>query len=122
MFDEETNKSLFNPISEEELVGVMKSIKKDKCPGPYGWTFDFFLHFFEIIKHDLLRMVEASRISGSIHQITSSTQIALIPKKQEADSFLDFRPISLCNISFKIITKIIAGRIKATVAKFITKD
>jgi len=67
-------------------------------------------------------MVEASRISGSIHHITSSTLIALIPKKLEADSFKDFRPISLCNITFKIITKIIAERIKATLSSFLSKD
>lgn len=67
-------------------------------------------------------MVEAARIFGSIHHITSSTQIALIPKKLEANTFKDFRPISLCNISFKIITKIIAERIKATLAGSITRD
>jgi len=100
----------------------MKAFKKDKCPGPDGWTIEFFNHFFDIIKQDLLRMVEESRISGSIHQLTSSTQIALIPKKVDAESFHDFRPISLCNITFKIIKKIIAERIKATLATFLTKD
>lgn len=95
---------------------------KDKCPGLDGWTIEFFIHFFDLIKHDLLRMVEGSRISGSIHQLTSSTLIALIPKKMEAESFQDFRPISLCNISFKIISKIITERIKVTLSRFLTKD
>lgn len=78
--------------------------------------------FFYLIKQDLLRMVEASRMTGSIHHITTSTLIALIPTKGDAKSFHDFRSISLCNISFKIITKIIAQRIKATLASFLTKD
>ena len=112
----------FSPITEEELLETMKSFKKDKCPGPDCWTIEFFIHFFDLIKHDLLRMVKGSRISGSIHQITSSTQIALIPKKMEAEYFQDFRPISLCNISFKIISKIIAERIKVTLSRFLTKD
>eukprot|EP00253_Pinus_taeda_P017832 PITA_17832 len=59
---------------------------------------------------------------GSIHNIISSTLITLIPKNAEADSFQDFRPISLCNILFKIISKIIAERLKSTLASFITKD
>lgn len=113
---------LFGPISEDELLGIMKSFKKDKCPGLNGWTIDLFIHFFNLIKHDLLRIVEASQISGSIHHIMTSTLIALIPKKPEAESFKDFRPISLCNITFKIITKIIAERIKSTLACFLTKD
>lgn len=100
----------------------MKAFEKDKCPGPDGWTIEFFIHFFDIIKLDLLRIVEATRISGSIHHITSSTQIAVIPKKLEAYTFKDFRPIFLCNITFKIITKIIVERIKATLAVSLSKD
>lgn len=122
MFDDERNESLFQPVIEDELMGVPKAFKKDKCLGPDGWTIEFYIHFFYIIKQDLLRMVEASRISGSIHPITSSTHITLISKKLEAVSFQDFRPISLCNISFKIITKIIVERIKETLATFLPKD
>jgi len=66
--------------------------------------------------------VEASRLSGSIHPHTSSTYIALIPKNEEPESFLDFRPISLCNITFKIISKIIAERIKGTLASSLSPN
>lgn len=103
MFDDTKNDELFRPISKGELLEVLKAFKKEKCLGPDGWTVEFILHFFDIMKTDLLRMVEATRMSSSIHHITSSTQIALIPKKLDADSFKDFRPISLSNISFKII-------------------
>jgi len=122
MFDDEKNKEIFRPITEEELLGVMKAFKKDKCPSPDGWTIEFYIHFFDIIKLGLLRMVEASTIFGSIHHTTSSTQIVLIPNNQEAVSFKDFRQISLCNISFKIITKIIAEWIKAILARSLTRD
>jgi len=38
MFDEVQNESLFQQVTEEELLGVMKSFQKDKSPGPDGWT------------------------------------------------------------------------------------
>lgn len=122
MFNEDGNEMLFKPVTKEELFWVLKTFKKDKSPGSDGWTIEFLTHFFELIKHDHLRMAEASRMSGNIYHITSSTLIALIPKKLESKSFNDFRPISLCNISFKIIAKIFVERIKGNLASFLTKD
>jgi len=89
----------------------MKGFKKDKSPGPDGWTIEF-IHFYDLFKEDLLSMVEASRISGNINSAITATFIALIPKSDRADAFSDVRPISLCNILFKIISKIIAERMK----------
>eukprot|EP00253_Pinus_taeda_P025007 PITA_25007 len=122
MFDNDINDSIYQPISEDELHRILKVFSKDKCPSPDGWTIEFFLHFFDLIKHDLIQMIEDSRITGCIHPHTSSTLIALIPKKRDADSFSDYRPISLCNISFKIISKIIAERIKGSLATHLSKD
>ena len=84
MFDEETNDKNFHPIFEEELLGIMKSFKRDKCPGPDGWTIEFFTHFFDLFKADLLRMIEGSRMASSINPKVASTNIALISKKDEA--------------------------------------
>lgn len=106
MFDEEINDKNFHPVSEEELLGIMKSFKRDKCPGPDGWRIEFFVQFFDLFNADLLRMIEGSRMSGSINPKVASTNIALIPKKEKAESFMDFQWISLCNISYKIIAKV----------------
>ncbi len=116
MFNDTINDEIFLPVTEDELHRILKAFSKDKCPGPDGWTIEFFLHFFDLIKLELLKMIEDSRINGFIHTQSTSTLIALIPKKRDADTFSDFRPISLCNISFKIISKIIAERIKGTLA------
>lgn len=122
MFEEEQNDCLFQSVSDDEILSVMKSFKKDKCPGPDGWMIEFFIHFFDLVKMDILSMVEESRMSGKIHQYISSTYISLIPKKENATSFLDFKPISLCNAIYKIISKIIAGRIQGTLSKFISQE
>lgn len=96
MFNNEQNKELYKPVSEEELLKVMKSFKNDKCPGRYGWTIKIFLHFFDLVTKDLLSMVEESRMSGKIHQYILSTYIALIPKKNPFPSWiLDQYPFAI---------------------------
>lgn len=66
--------------------------------------------------------MEASRISRNINIAFTSTFLALIPEKDQTDSFKDYRPISLCNILFKIISKIIVERMKPILNSFITRD
>jgi hypothetical protein len=57
-------------------------------------------------------MVEESRIKGNISGGLNSTFIALITKVNKPQNFGDYRPISLCNLCFKIISKVIANQIK----------
>eukprot|EP00253_Pinus_taeda_P006944 PITA_06944 len=122
MFDDNANATLYKPVLEEELLRIMKCFQKDKSLGPDGWTIDFLIHFFDLFKKDILDMVEASRTTGTIHHHSSSTLISLIPKKSEPTTFKDFCLISLCNISFKIIMKIIAEMIKGYLATFLSMD
>eukprot|EP00253_Pinus_taeda_P021713 PITA_21713 len=122
MFDPQAYEDFIKPVSEDELLSAMKAFKKDRSPGSDGWPIEFFIHFYDLFKRDLLRMVEASRMSGHIHSSLSSTFIALIPKKKESASLHDFRPISLCNSLFKIISKIIAVRLKPALNHFISRD
>ena len=99
-------------VSLVEIEEALKSFKKDKSPGTNGWPVEFFLHFFELLGGDLLKAVECSRISGRITPSLNSTFLALIPKKDKPISFADFRPISPCNLVYKLISKIIAVRLK----------
>ena len=67
-------------------------------------------------------MIEYSRSSGWIPASFNSTFIALIPKSDNALSLNDFRPISLCNCVYKIISKVIAIRLKAILSEQISAE
>jgi len=110
--NEEDNQKLNAEVSEEELKETLSSFQKDRSPGPDGWTIEFFQELYEILGNDILRVVEDSRQSGRIPASINSTFIALIPKTDNPSSLDDFRPISLCNCIYKVISKIIARRIK----------
>lgn len=122
MFDENQNDALYSEVTEYELLVTMKSFQKDKCPGPDGWSVDFFIHFFDLFKAEILNMAEESRINGYINHFITSTYIALIPKKTLSTSFSEYRPISLCNVLYKTISKIIAIRVRNVLSQHLSPE
>eukprot|EP00253_Pinus_taeda_P027341 PITA_27341 len=105
-----------------ELEATLKWFKKDKSPGPDGWTIEFYLAFFDLLGNDLLQIVEDSRRRGRTSSAIKSTFIALIPKSNAPNTFDDFRPISLCNCLYKIIAKTIANRLKPILSHHISSE
>jgi hypothetical protein len=79
-------------------------------------------YFFDLVGDDLLEMVEESRIRGEVVRGLNSTFLALIPKVNKPTSFDDFRPISLCNLCYKLISKIIANRIKPILSRSMSEE
>ena len=77
-----------------------------------GCTMQLFIDCFDVMGSDLLNVVEESRERGVISRALNSTFVDLIPKKYAIEDLGDFHPISLCNFVYKIISKIIANRIK----------
>ena len=108
----EQSSLLSKPVSLHEIELALKAFKKDRSPGPDGWPVEFYLHFFDLLSPILLKVIDQTRVSGFVPPSLNSTFLALIPKKDKPRTFADFRPISLCNLLYKLIAKIIAGRLK----------
>lgn len=117
--EEEDVETLTHPVTAEELEGVLKWLKKDKSPGPDGWTIEFYTAFFDVLGQDLLQVVEESRTSGSLYHAINSTFIALIPKSDSPAPFDDYGPISFCKCLYKIISKTIANRLRPILSRSI---
>eukprot|EP00253_Pinus_taeda_P031123 PITA_31123 len=115
--NEDESEALFDPVTPRELESTLKWFKREKSPGLDGWTIEFYITFYDLLSNDLLRVVEECKVSGSLYNAVNSTFIALIPKSDSPSSFDDYRPISLCNVLYKIISKIIANRLRPILSR-----
>lgn len=100
------------PFSEEEVWKTISSLPSDKAPDPDGFTGKFYKTCWQIIKVDIMAAVSAvwSRKIRNFEQLNSA-YITLLPKKEEATSIRDFRPVSLVHSFAKLITKLLANRL-----------
>lgn len=110
---EETNLEVLGaPFTEEEVKNAINQMPSDKAPGPDGFTGAFFKKCWDIIKVDVMCVIN---LFGNLHAENfhwlNSANIALLPKKEGAEEVSDFRPISLIHAIAKIVTKILALRL-----------
>ncbi|XP_059076363.1 uncharacterized protein LOC131875739 [Cryptomeria japonica] len=79
------NGVLLCPILLPELEKVVFNMKKGKAPGPDGFPIEFFQEFWEIIKFDLLEVIQESHRNKQMLKSMNSTFLALIPKMEGAN-------------------------------------
>lgn len=94
----------------------------DKSPGPDGFTCEFYKSAWPVIGNDFVIAVQSFFTKGFLPKGVNSTILALIPKKDDATKMGDYRPISCCNVLYKVLSKILANRLKQILPKFISTN
>ncbi|KAG7533510.1 Reverse transcriptase zinc-binding domain [Arabidopsis thaliana x Arabidopsis arenosa] len=113
---------LIQEVSAEEIKKVLFLMPNNKSPGPDGFTSEFFKKSWTIIGKDFIAAIQSFFTKGFLPKGLNSTILALIPKKEIAKEMKDYRPISCCNVIYKVISKIIANRLKELLPKFIATN
>lgn len=85
-----------------------------KAPGPDGLLTMFYQKYWRIVSPEVQEMVLNILNNNASPAEVNKTFLVLIPKGKNPYSPKDYRPISLCNVVMKIITKVVANRIKHT--------
>ena len=100
-------------ISETELLKALKSMKKDKSPGNDRITKEFYEFFWDDIKNSLSDSIKKSFMSGELSTFQKQAAIKLMEMKgRDKQLIKNWHPISLLNIDTKLISKVIAIRLK----------
>ena len=98
-------------ISLQKIEVALFSIKNEKAPGPDGFTSHFFKMAWHLVSPEFSQAVQEFFASSTLLKKMNHTLIACIPKSSHAPSVRDFHPISRFNVSYKVISKILANRL-----------
>lgn len=103
----------------EEVKNAVFEIKSGAAPGPDGFPAIFFKEFWSTVGEDLWMFVAAAVRDGVFDPILSKTLLCLIPKINIPKEIGHFRPISLCNVAYKILTKVLVNRLRPYLSSYI---
>lgn len=117
---EEDNMLLIKVPDKQEIWDTLKCMPPDKAPGPDGMTVFFFIHFWDIVGADVIASVQNFFITSRLLPEINHTNLVLIPKVDNPSLVGQFRPISLCNVVYKLISKILTERLKKVLPKMIS--
>ena len=87
-------------------------MRPTKALGPDGMNALFYQRFWNIVGDSIITVVFDFLNIGSMVPGINHTNIVLIPKVKNSKKMFDFRPISLYNVIYKIISKVLANRLK----------
>ncbi|CAA7053634.1 unnamed protein product [Microthlaspi erraticum] len=107
------------PFVEDEIVQAVRQMGSYKAPGPDGYQPVFYQRCWEEVGASVTRFVLEFFQTGVLLQVTNDALVVLIPKVVSPEKIQQLRPISLCNVLFKIITKTMVGRMKPVMTKLI---
>ena len=118
----EDSATLEENFSEEEIWNAISGLNSDKAPGPDGFPIAFWIFSWEFVKEEVLGFFREFHDQCRFVKNLNATFLVLIPKKQTVEDFKDLRPISLVGGLYKILTKVLANRIKRVLDKVISKS
>jgi hypothetical protein len=119
--EEEDNSMLMAPFSIEEVREAIWCSDGNKCPGPDGFNFNIIKAYWEIFKSDIMVFFSEFHSNAILPKAITASFLTLIPKKDNPQALSDYRPICLISSLYKILSKVLAARLKKVLGKLISK-
>ena len=110
-------------LTKEECFNAIKKMKNGKTPGSDGLPKEFYFNFFHLFGDDFVNMVNECYLLGELTGSQRQGLITLICKNQDFAHLLGYwRPISLLNLDYKIISKALSLRLRGVLGQVIHSD
>ena len=116
---EEMNTDLTREFTKAEVVHALKQMTPLKAPRPDGMPFIFYQHYWHLISDDVARAMLFCLQNGHFPRDLNHTYLTLIPKVKKPEQVTEFRPIALCNVLYKLVSKVLANRLKKKILPLI---
>lgn len=111
------------PITLDEIIYALKNMQNNKSPGPDGLTKEFYQSFSHLLFPVLVQLYKIISDSGILTESQRLSYITLICKDPDhSEQLKTWRPISLLNYDYKILSKIITNRLSNVMENLIHPD
>ncbi|GBG86942.1 hypothetical protein CBR_g44395 [Chara braunii] len=113
---------LDRPLTLEELTQTLKSMAKGKSPGVDGLTVEFYVANWRVFGPLLVELYNEILVGGRLGRGMTHGVIVVLFKKGDKAEVRNCRPISLLNVSYKILAKSLARRLSKFLPDLVEKD
>uniref|UniRef100_A0A2N9HAJ1 Reverse transcriptase domain-containing protein n=1 Tax=Fagus sylvatica TaxID=28930 RepID=A0A2N9HAJ1_FAGSY len=100
------------PFTSVEVKDALNQMAPLKAPGSNGFSPIFYESYWHVVGQDVTEAVLSCLNSGTLLSSINHTFVTLIPKVKNPKKVIEYRPISLCNVVYKLILKVLANRLK----------
>ncbi|CAN1826409.1 LINE-1 retrotransposable element ORF2 protein [Linum perenne] len=94
----------------------------NKSPGPDGFNPGFYQKAWPLVGGEVFRQCTRWLEEGTLPDSMLLTHIILLPKVDNPTNMKDLRPISLCNVLYRIIAKVLANRLRGVMPKLVSAE
>lgn len=112
LLDEDQRREVEKGCVTDEVWRVLRRMGPSKAPGPDGFPASFFQRTWAVTGPTSVSLVKQVLEKREMPPEINESLLILIPKEGKSSSIKGFRPISLCNVCIKLVTKIIVNRLK----------
>ena len=116
------NSRLLQEFQASEIEQALKQMHPMKALGPDGMPPLFYQHFWPTVKSIVIQTVLDFLNNGVAPPKFHETHIVLIPKIKNPERVTDYRHISLCNVAYKLASKVVANRLKLVLQDIVCEN